>query len=218
MYNYLSQSLLYQSKIAVSRYETSLTKLGQNQSMKAGYIRDGGERSGTLEAQKAALHAACDQIYSDSAESKGAGLAAAIQELKPGDSLVVTKLSRLGKPVKSLVDLIHSLESNGVFFVSIEDEIDTKTPEGRYLAKVLERIVLMDKALSSERTQRSLRVAKAKGRVGGRPPVLSDEQITEARKLISSGMPVRAVAKLIGSNHATLYRHIGAKPVAPSLD
>jgi DNA invertase Pin-like site-specific DNA recombinase len=130
--------------------------------------------------------------------------------------LIVTKLDRLGKPIKGVIDLINSLGSKGVSFVALDDGVDTGTPDGLYLAKVLTNLARMDKALSSERTQRSLRIAKEKGRSGGRPPALSDDQIREAKKLIDSGMPVRAVAKLIGSNHATLYRHIGAKPVDKS--
>jgi DNA invertase Pin-like site-specific DNA recombinase len=184
--------------------------------MKAGYLRESAGSPGILELQKAALDARCDQIYSDPVDSKGAGLVAAVQALKSGDTLFVTKLDRLGKPIKGVVDFIHSLESSGVTFVAIEDGIDTGTPEGRTVVKILTNLVLMDRSLNSERTNRSLQIAKAKGRTGGRPPALSEDQVNEAKKLISSGMPVRAVAKLIGSNHATLYRHIGAKPVEPS--
>jgi DNA invertase Pin-like site-specific DNA recombinase len=183
--------------------------------MKVGYIRDSGGRVKAADVQRKALESAkCDKIYADSPDSKEAGLADAMAMLKSGDTLFVCQLDRLGKPIKGVIDVITTLESRGVFFVAIDDGVDTQSSEGRYLVEILANLVRMDKALNSERTQRSLRIAKEKGRVGGRPPALTEDQIIEARKLIDSGMPVRAVAKLIGSNHTTLYRLIGAKPVA----
>ncbi|MCF8209535.1 MAG: recombinase family protein [Rhodoferax sp.] len=182
--------------------------------MKAGYVRSSGWNPKVVETQEKALQAAgCTRFYTDSPESKSSGLDAAVQDLKVEDVLVVTKLDRVGRPIKGLVDLINTLESKSVAFVAIEDGVDTRTDDGRYLVHVMKRLSLMDKALVSERTQQSLRIAKEKGRTGGRPPALSEEQKAEASRLIASGIPVRAVAKLIGSNHATLYRHIGAKPV-----
>ena len=98
-------------------------------------------------------------------------------------------------------------------FVAIEDAVDTSTAEGRYLLGGLARLALMDKALVNERTKTSLAIAKAKGRTGGRPIALSPEKLDEARKLIDGGMPVRAVAKIVGSSQATLYRLLGGKRV-----
>ena len=73
--------------------------------------------------------------------------------------------------------------------------------------------VTADKALRNERTKVSLAIAKTKGRTGGRPPSLSQEKLDEPKKLIDGGMPVRAVAKMVGSSQATIYRVLGAKTV-----
>ena len=129
------------------------------------------------------------------------------------DILVVTKFDRLGKRIKGLVELLNDLQSRSVHFIAIEDGVDTRTTDGAYLVGVIARLVLMDKALVSETTQLSLAIAKAKGRTGGRPPALTEEQKMEASKLISGGMLVRAVAKVSGSNQATLYRLRGTMPV-----
>jgi DNA invertase Pin-like site-specific DNA recombinase len=95
--------------------------------------------------------------------------------------------------------------------VAIEDAVDTSTTEGGHLIHVMSRLALMNKALVNERTKISLAAAKTKGRTGGRPMALSQEKLTEAKKMIDGGMPVRAVAKMVGSSQATLYRLLGPK-------
>lgn len=181
--------------------------------MQVRYIRFSGVGSKTVEVQEIALGATqAGPIYIDDTQTKGAELTKALATLSVGDVLVVTSLDRLGKRVKGLIDLLQTLDSKGIGLKSIEDGLDTTGVEGKYLARLANVLIKMDKALVTEATQISLAVAKAKGRTGGRPPALSEEKMIEARKLISEGMPVRAVAKKIGSNQATLYRLIGPKP------
>ncbi len=155
----------------------------------------------------------CHRIYADGPDTKGAQLEEAVTQLRSGDTLFVVRLDRLARSIKGVVELINQLKSDSVDLVVIEDAIDTRTSEGRYLVAVMSRLMEMNKALNLERVQISQAIAKAKGRTGGRPPALSSEQVSEAKKLISSGMSVRSVAKVIGSNQATLYRLIGAKAV-----
>ena len=180
--------------------------------MEVRYIRFSGVGSRTVEAQKLVLGATQGgPIFIDDAQTKGTELTRALAAMNTGDVLVVTNLDRLGKRVKGLIDLLHALHAKGICLKSIEDGLDTSI-DGAYLARVAEVLIKMDKALATEATQISLAVAKAKGRTGGRPPALNEEKMVEARKLISEGMPVRAVARKIGSNQATLYRLIGPKP------
>ena len=180
--------------------------------MKIGYMRHPGVEIKSTDTQLAVLQqAGCDTIYADHVTSRGVKLEAALSTLRAGDTFIVPKLDRLGRSIKGVVELLGELASRSIAFVAIEDAVDTSTPEGRYLVKVMSRLVLMDKALVNERTQVSLAIAKAKGRTGGRPVALSQERLDEARKLIAGGMPVRAVAKIVGSSQATLYRLLGAK-------
>lgn len=181
--------------------------------MEVRYIRVSGVGSKTVEAQKLALGATQgDTIYIDDAQTKGSELSRALATLSAGDVLAVTSLDRLGKRVKGLIELLHTLDSKGIGLKSLEEGLDTTGVEGEYLARLADVLIKMDKSLLTEATQISQAVAKAKGRTGGRPPALSEEKMMEARKLISAGMPVRAVARKIGSNQATLYRLIGPKP------
>lgn len=182
--------------------------------MKVGYMRHAGVDLKRTDTQLASLQlAGCETVYADDAASRGAKLVAALGSLNAGDTLVVTKFDRLGKTIRAVVDLLNQLASRSVTFVAIEDAVDTSTAEGRYLLGVMARLALMDKALVNERTKISLAAAKSKGRTGGRPLALSPEKLDEAKKLIEGGMPVRAVAKIVGSSQATLYRLLGGKRV-----
>ena len=183
--------------------------------MKVGYIRHTGAEQKKSDTQLAVLQlAGCDTFFVDDALSKGAKLRNALNTLSSGDTFVVAKFDRLGKTIKGVVDLLNELTSGSITFVAVEDAVDTSTADGRYLVLVMSRLALMDKALRNERTKVSLAIAKTKGRTGGRPPSLSQEKLDEAKKLIDSGIPVRAVAKIIGSSQATLYRVLGAKRIS----
>ena len=184
----------------------------QNYLMKVGYMRHTGAELKRMDTQLTVLQSAgCETVYADDAASKGAKLVAALGSLHTGDTLIVTKFDRLGKTIRAVVELLNQLAARSVTFVAIEDAVDTSTAEGRYLLGVMARLALMDKALVNERTKLSLAIAKTKGRTGGRPVALSPEKLDEAKKLIDGGMPVRAVAKIVGSSQATLYRLLGAK-------
>ena len=186
----------------------------QNLKMKIGYIRHTGVEHKNTDSQMAVLqNAGCDTFFADDAQSQGAKLKSALNSLNSGDTLVIAKFDRLSKTIKGVVDLLNELAARSITFVAVEDAVDTSTIEGRNLVHVMARLALMDKALRSERTKASLAIAKTKGRAGGRPPSLSQEKLDEAKKLIDGGMPVRAVAKIVGSSQATLYRVLGAKTV-----
>jgi DNA invertase Pin-like site-specific DNA recombinase len=182
--------------------------------MKVGYIRCAATGGKEADAQMAVLQqAGCERFFVDDAHAKGAKLSGVLASLGAGDTFVVSKFDRLGKPIKGVVDLLNDLAARSVTFVAVEDAVDTSTPVGRHLVHLMARLAAMDKALRNERTKASLAIAKSKGRTGGRPPSLTPEKLQEARNLIDGGMPVRAVAKIVGSSQATLYRVLGAKAV-----
>ena len=182
--------------------------------MNVGYLRHTGTEHKKTDTQMAVLqHAGCVTFFVDDAQSKGAKLKSALNSLSVGDTFVIAKFDRLGKTIKGVVDLLNEMAAKSITFVAVEDAVDTSTVEGRNLVHVMARLALMDKALRNERTKVSLAIAKTKGRTGGRPPSLTQEKLDEAKKLIDGGMPVRAVAKIVGSSQATLYRVLGAKAV-----
>jgi len=167
-----------------------------------------------LDMQLDALErAGCERVFSDHASGgrlDRAGLEALRSHLRPGDTLVVWKLDRLGRTVRQLVELVAELNLVGVNFASITDGIDTSTPPGRFFFHVMAALAEMERDLVRERTRAGLTAAKARGRVGGRKPKLSDQQITHARRLLEDLTTTGAeVAETLGVSRSTLYRSLG---------
>ncbi len=167
-----------------------------------------------LALQKEALEkAGCERIYEDTISGTRAerpGLTKALEMLRSGDTLVVWKLDRLGRSVKNLITLVGEINSNGIHFKSLTDSIDTGTPSGRFFFHVMASLAQMERELIIERTRAGLDVARSLGRKGGRKRTMTDSKIDSAKKLLSSGVPPRDVAKDLGVSLATLYRWIPA--------
>jgi DNA invertase Pin-like site-specific DNA recombinase len=167
-----------------------------------------------LKLQLDALAAAgCERVFTDKASGAGMdrpGLVEALAFIRPGDSLVVWKLDRLGRSVKGLVEMSADLASRGVDLRSITDGIDTKGAAGRFYFHIMAALAEMERELIRERTAAGLAAARSAGRVGGRKPVMTAAKKTAARTLMASGLSPKEVATTIGVSVPTFYRHFPA--------
>lgn len=168
----------------------------------------------SVELQRDALaKAGCRKVFTDKisgAQAERPGLNKAIEMLRDGDTLVVWKLDRLGRSVKSLVDLVGELAQQGVHFKSLTDSIDTTTPSGRFFFHVMASLAEMERELTVERTRAGLEAARQLGRKGGRKRQMTDSKIESAKKLLANGVPPRDVADTLGVSVPTLYRWLPA--------
>lgn len=170
-----------------------------------------------LDLQLDALQrAGCERLFTDQASGgrhDRPGLTAAQSHLRRGDTLMVWKLDRLGRSVRQLVELVAALEREGIHFASITDRIDTATPAGRFFFHVMAALAEMERDLIRERTRAGLHAAKARGRLGGRRPKLTPQQLAHAKKLLEDPETTGAeVAETFGVARSTLYRSIGRRP------
>lgn len=181
--------------------------------MRFGYSRVSTDLQ-SLELQTQALEKAnCDRIFSDKmsgTRSDRPGLHEAMSHLREGDTLVVWKLDRLGRSVKGLVDLVTELETRKIHFASITDQIDTSTPAGRFFFHVMASLAQMEKEQLVERTQAGLQAARRLGRVGGRKRKMDAGKVEAAKRLLSTGVLAKDVAKNLGVSVPTLYRWLPA--------
>lgn len=180
--------------------------------MLIGYARVSTEVQ-NLDLQLDALGAAgCEKICSDHVTSVALerhGLEEAFKFLRPGDTLVVWKLDRLGRTVKGLVDMVAGLQARGIQFRSLTDGIDTSTPAGRFFFHIMAALAEMERDLIRERTQSGLSAARARGRLGGRKRSMDESKVASARCLMATGMTAVEVAANLGVSRATLYRNLG---------
>jgi DNA invertase Pin-like site-specific DNA recombinase len=177
-----------------------------------GYARvSTGDQSPDLQLD--ALRAAgCYRVFVDTASGALAArpeLAQVLDQLRPGDTLVVWKLDRLGRSLRHLIDTVGELERRGIGFKSLRESVDTTTPGGRLVFHLFGALAEFERDLLRERTAAGLAAARARGRTGGRPPVLTPQKLAVARQLYDSRQhTVAAIAATLGVSRASLYRHL----------
>lgn len=132
---------------------------------------------------------------------------ACLDYLRPGDTLVVRRLDRLAGSERLAIETIGDLGRQGVHLRSLtEPDIDTTTPMGRALFGIVAVFAQLRVDTIRENTQRGLAHARARGRVGGRPTVMSPERIEAARTLRAQGMSYAAIGTAIGVGRTTVAR------------
>ncbi|MDN4346081.1 recombinase family protein [Citrobacter freundii] len=170
-----------------------------------------------LELQLEALNRLdCDQIFEDKisgAKSKRPGLDKMMKKLRPGDTVVVWKLDRLGRSLIHLVDLLRYFRENNIEFLSVTEGIRISTSIGRFAYTMLSATAEMERENIIERTRAGLAVARAKGRIGGRRPKLTDEQWAQAGRLIAAGETRQRVALIYDVGISTLYKRFPASDI-----
>ena len=123
-------------------------------------------------------------------------LAKLMASLKPCDIVVVTKLDRLGRSTRELLELIERISKAGAAFRSLGDPLwDTSSPQGRLLSTLLAAIAEFERELIRERTGEGRKRAMANGVKFGRKPKLSDYQRQEAIKRRAAGETLASIAK-----------------------
>jgi DNA invertase Pin-like site-specific DNA recombinase len=165
----------------------------------------------TLAAQDAALHAAgCAKVYSETASgarSDRPQLAKVLRLLRGGDTLIVTRLDRLARSTRDLLNTLHAIAKAGATFKSLADTwADTTTPHGRLMLTVLGGLAEFERELIRARTGEGRARAKARGVHMGRPPKLTPHQRREALARREAGETLSDIARTYGVAHTTIAR------------
>ena len=169
-----------------------------------------------LDLQKDALkNAECEKIYVDKKTGSHInrdGLEKAIEMLRAGDTLVVWRLDRLArslKHLKHLIELITQLEERKVGFKSLTESIDTTTSSGKLIFHIFGALAEFERGVIADRTLAGLAAARARGRLGGRPPKLSTKQQKHAVKLYKKKkLPIKEICHIMGISKQTLYTYL----------
>lgn len=164
------------------------------------------------DSQRDALQkAGVDQIFLDTFTGTKANrpeLNRMKEQLRSGDTIVVTRLDRLGRSTKDLLNLVGDLEDQGVEIEVIEQNINTSTPEGKLFFTLVASFAEFEREIMRARTLDGLASARARGRVGGRKPAMTSAKIAIARRMYEDGKFVKEIAEVLGVSRPTVYRSL----------
>lgn len=132
--------------------------------------------------------------------------------LRQGDTIIICELTRLSRSVKDLFDLVEQIEKAGANIRSLKEPwLDTTTPQGRLLFTIFSGVSQFERDLIHERTMEGLASARARGRMGGRPP--KDKKLIEQALTLydSRNYPVSEITSTTGVSRRTLYKYINRR-------
>jgi len=160
--------------------------------------------------------AGCRKLFTDivgGAKTDRPGRAEALAFARKGDTIVVWKLDRFGRSLVDLVQSVHELRDRHVGFRSLHESIDTTTSGGRLIFHVFSALAEFERDLIRERTMAGLSAARARGRHGGRPPVLDEKRRALLHSLAKDRTNSPAViAATLGISRSSFYRYLAEGP------
>jgi DNA invertase Pin-like site-specific DNA recombinase len=155
--------------------------------------------------------AGCEKLFTEKAsgaQRERPQLQAALDYIRPGDTLVVWKLDRLARSLKQLIETVEELEQRGIEFRSLTESIDTTTSGGRLVFHIFAALAEFERSIIRERTRAGLDAARARGRVGGRPQALSEKDRAVVTALLRDpSLTVKEIAKQLEVAPSTIYAH-----------
>jgi len=187
----------------------------QNEGMKYGYARVSTDDQNPALQLAALKKAGCKTVFKDEGISgvtpKRPALARCLKALRPGDTLIVWKLDRLGRSLRDLITMLDELRAQGIKFRSLTEHIDTETASGRATWQMIGVLAELERSLITERTRAGVKAAKGRGVKFGRKPKLTPQQKQHARQLLTEGKAVQDVADLLNVHRVTIYRALNSE-------
>jgi DNA invertase Pin-like site-specific DNA recombinase len=189
--------------------------------MKVGYARVSTSDQ-NLDLQMDALEAAgCERVIQDvasGAKTSRPGLDEALAYIRPGDSLVVWRLDRLGRSLPHLIHTVTMLEERGIGFQSLQESIDTSTSGGKLIFHMFGALAEFERNLIRERTEAGLRAARARGRKGGRPKALDEKKTQLLYKLYDERQhSISELCDMMGISKTALYGYLRRRKASTDI-
>ena len=179
--------------------------------MLVGYARTSTlDQKASIEAQARDLNAVgCEKLFSEQVSSVDVTnreqLAQALDFIREGDALVVTKLDRLARSVGHLLTIMEKIKAKGADLRILNMGIDTATPTGKLMLTVLGGIAEFEREIMLERQREGIAKAKADGKYKGRKPTARAKE-EDVLRLKAEGVGATEIAKRLGIGRASVYR------------
>lgn len=185
--------------------------------MKIGYARVSTTDQHLYMQEDALKSDGCEQIFHDiasGAKTERPGLEDALTYARKDDVIVVWKLDRLGRSVQHLIQTIKALSDKGIGFKSLQENIDTTTSGGKLIFHIFSALAEFERDLIQERTQAGLKAARARGRMGGRPPLLDNRQINRMIEMYDEQKnTVAEICKIYDISRPSFYNYLRKKRI-----
>jgi len=153
----------------------------------------------------------CDKTFTDHGSGSTVlrpGWEQLLAYVRPGDTVVITELSRMSRSLAHLLEVVRTFEQQGIALVSLREHIDTATASGRCFLAIMGAIAQMERELKAERAAAGRAAAKARGRTGGRPRTDPDK-LEQARILyLHSDKTAAEVCRTVGIGRRTLFSYL----------
>jgi len=180
--------------------------------MKIGYARVSTADQFLRMQEDALRNADCEEIYTDIAsgtQSQRPGLDKALSYLREGDTLMVWKLDRLGRSIQHLIQTVNALQEKKISFKSLQENIDTATSGGKLIFHIFSALAEFERDLIQERTQAGLKAARARGKMGGRPPLLDTRRINRMIEMYDEQKnTVAEICKIYNISRPSFYNYL----------
>lgn len=184
----------------------------QGEVVKIGYARVSTADQHLRMQEDALKSAGCEEIYTDvisGVKAQRPGLDKALNYLREGDTLVVWKLDRLGRSIQHLIQTVNDLQKKKISFKSLQENIDTETSGGRLIFHFFSALAEFERDLIQERTQAGLKAARARGKMGGRPPLLDTRQINRMIEMYDEQKnTVAEICKIYNISRPSFYNYL----------
>ncbi len=157
----------------------------------------------------------CDKIYQEQISAsieERPELKEMVSHLRKGDTVIVWKLDRLARSLRHLLSLVTDFQIEGIGFVSLKDQINTTTAQGRLIFNIFASLSEFEREIIKERTIAGLVAARARGRVGGRKKGLSKEARMKASAVkhlyIDENKSINDICNAVGISRGTVYHYL----------
>lgn len=178
--------------------------------MKVAYIRVSTEEQNTARQEEAMKAQGVERVYIEKISGKNTDrpqLKSMLDFVREGDTVIVESYSRLARSTADLLNIIGELDSKGVSFISLKENIDPSTPQGKFMMTVYAGLSQFERECILQRQKEGIAIAKAEGKYKGRKPIDKPENWEEVYSSWKRGEITAVEAqKKLGMTHATFYR------------
>ena len=180
--------------------------------MKIGYARVSTADQHLRMQEDALKSAGCEEVFHDvisGATVERPGLDKALAYLRENDTLVIWRLDRLGRSIQHLIQTVKSLNERNIGLHSLQENIDTSTSGGKLIFHIFSALAEFERDLLKERTQAGLKAARARGKMGGRPPSLDTRQINRMIEMYDEQKnTVAEICKIYTISRPSFYNYL----------